>query len=75
MKGMTDDDIAIDVQWRQVFKQPLPMLGAPDAARAILARYTALDERRCDDPGADQEASGHTSGSWPELGGTQRRHA
>lgn len=35
---MTDDDRAYDLLWRQVFKQPLPMLGGGDTVRQILMR-------------------------------------
>ena len=41
MTGMTDEDRELDAQWRLVFQQPLPMLGAPDVARAILAQHTS----------------------------------
>lgn len=33
---MSDDDYAYDLLWREVFKQPLPMLGGGDSARRIL---------------------------------------
>lgn len=35
---MTDDDVAYDLLWREIFKQPLPMLGGGEAVRQILTR-------------------------------------
>lgn len=39
MNPMTAEGRELDVLWRQTFKQPLPMLGAPEVARAILDRH------------------------------------
>lgn len=41
LTAMTDEYRELDAQWRRVFRQPLPMLGAPDVARAILAQHTS----------------------------------
>lgn len=35
----TEEEIELDKLWRETFKQPLPMLGAPDIARAILNEH------------------------------------
>ena len=35
---MSDDDYAYDLLWREVFKEPLPMLGGGEAVRRILTR-------------------------------------
>lgn len=43
---MTEEDRELDVLWRQVFRQPLPMLGAPGVARAILAQHTSGETSR-----------------------------
>ena len=34
-------DAELDARWRAAFGQPLPMLGAPDVARAILREHDA----------------------------------
>lgn len=39
MTALTPEDRELDRLWRLAFKQPLPMLGAPDAARSILAQH------------------------------------
>jgi hypothetical protein len=39
---MTDEDRALDALWRERFGEPLPILGAAEAIRLILARS---DER------------------------------
>ncbi|ADL00774.1 hypothetical protein [Brevundimonas subvibrioides] len=36
-----ETDEELDVLWRAVFGQPLPVLGAPKIAGAILARHLA----------------------------------
>jgi len=41
MTTPSPEDIELDRLWRQVFNQPLPMLGAGDVARAILAKHLA----------------------------------
>ena len=35
---MTDEDRELDILWRQMFGQPLPILGAADVARQVLMR-------------------------------------
>ena len=37
-RPMSDDDYAYDLLWREVFKEPLPMLGGGEAVRRILTR-------------------------------------
>lgn len=39
MADMSSEDAKLDVLWRQVFGGPLPMLGAPDIAKAILKEH------------------------------------
>ncbi|MEH6663955.1 MAG: hypothetical protein V7678_03825 [Brevundimonas sp.] len=51
---MTPDDEALDVLWRERFGQPLPILGAGDAVRAILAADPAALAAR---PGSAETAS------------------
>ena len=36
MVQISDEDAELDEQWRQVFGQPLPLLGAPGIARQII---------------------------------------
>ena len=42
---MSDDDYAYDLLWREVFKEPLPILGGGDAIRRILTQ-AGLSPRR-----------------------------
>jgi len=35
---MTDEDRELNILWRQMFGQPLPILGAADVARQVLMR-------------------------------------
>nr|MBB5292260.1 hypothetical protein [Brevundimonas basaltis] len=35
---MTDEDRELDALWRERFGEPLPILGAADIVRAVLAR-------------------------------------
>ncbi|MBB5746693.1 hypothetical protein [Brevundimonas variabilis] len=39
MTTPTHEDIELDQQWREVFGQPLPMLGASGIARMVLQQY------------------------------------
>lgn len=39
MTVMSAEDEMLDALWREAFGQPLPMLGAPDIARRILAEH------------------------------------
>lgn len=41
MRPTSKEEIELDRLWREVFKQPLPMLGAPDIARTILNEHMA----------------------------------
>ena len=41
MKPTSEEEIELDRRWREAFNQPLPMLGAPDIARAILDEHMA----------------------------------
>jgi len=41
----TDGDIELDRQWREAFGEPLPMLGAPDIARALIEMHHAEARR------------------------------
>lgn len=40
-RDIPPDDAELDVLWRAAFGQPLPMLGAPEIARKILADHLA----------------------------------
>ena len=40
-------DAELDVVWRAVFGQPLPMLGAPEIAKAILAEHLVELAENC----------------------------
>lgn len=42
MTPLTPEDRELDRLWRLMFNQPLPMLGAPDVARAILAQHAKV---------------------------------
>ena len=42
---LSQTDAELDVLWRAVFGQPLPMLGAPEIAEAILADHLAQPTR------------------------------
>lgn len=39
MLPTSEEDIELDRLWRLAFKQPLPMLGAPDIAWALLNEH------------------------------------
>lgn len=39
MEPTSEEDIELDRLWRLAFKQPLPMLGAPDIAWTILNEH------------------------------------
>ncbi|ADL01324.1 DNA methylase [Brevundimonas subvibrioides] len=41
MAELSSVDAELDAMWRKVFGQPLPMLGAPEIARKILADHVA----------------------------------
>lgn len=43
MADLTDEDFELDRQWREVFGQPLPVLGAAKIARTVLAQYRDPD--------------------------------
>ena len=46
MTPESEEEIELDRLWREAFGQPLPLLGAPDIARAILDdRLTAMPRR------------------------------
>ena len=45
MEPTSEDDIELDRLWRRAFKQPLPMLGAPDIAREILNEHLGKSVR------------------------------
>ncbi|MDB5421137.1 MAG: hypothetical protein JWR59_1084 [Brevundimonas sp.] len=48
MQPTSKEEIELDRLWREAFKQPLPMLGAPDIARAILEEHQARSARAAD---------------------------
>lgn len=49
MTATTDEDIELDRQWREVFGQPLPMLGAAKIARMVLRQHQdQSSEQACD---------------------------
>jgi hypothetical protein len=39
MLPISDEDKELDALWRELFGQPLPMLGAPELARSIIAQH------------------------------------
>lgn len=41
MTSTSKEDIELDRLWREAFNQPLPLLGAPDIAKAILDEHRA----------------------------------
>jgi predicted solute-binding protein len=41
MSNPSEDDVELDRQWREMFGQPLPMLGAAVIARKVLEDYRA----------------------------------
>ncbi|CAN5288373.1 hypothetical protein BH10PSE1_BH10PSE1_25100 [soil metagenome] len=41
MPPTSNEDLELDQLWREMFGQPLPMLGAPEVVRAILAEHQA----------------------------------
>ena len=43
---LSPDDAELDELWREAFGQPLPLLGAPEIAREILARHARATEER-----------------------------
>lgn len=45
MPELSPEDAELDALWREVFGQPLPMLGAPEIARKILADHMARATR------------------------------
>lgn len=45
MTGLSPEDAELDALWREVFGQPLPMLGSPEIARKILADHLAEASR------------------------------
>ena len=50
MTATTDEDIELDRQWREVFGQPLPMLGAAKIARMVLRQHQDRSSDRPSDP-------------------------
>lgn len=68
MGQLSDEDAHLDEQWRLVFGQPLPMLGAPDIARQILNEHIARQE-------AEPAKRGTPSDAHSEAGGAQRKRA
>lgn len=43
---MTPEDLALDQQWRAKFGQPLPMIGASEIVRRILATTPASEQTK-----------------------------
>lgn len=48
MQEPSEEDIDIDRQWREVFGQPLPMLGASKIALMVLEQYRNQSSGPCD---------------------------